>query len=59
VHAYGVDTEAVFSGIVDQRMDYYVLSKEIDSILKVDIRENFKLIKSFPDGLDLYQRITE
>ncbi|MCB0665073.1 MAG: glycosyltransferase family 39 protein [Saprospiraceae bacterium] len=57
IEAYQVDVEKEFQLIVDQRMDYYVVSKQPHAIIERDILENFEIIQKFPGDVKLYGRI--
>ena len=57
IRAYQVDVENEFRGIVEQRMNYYVLLKESHPIIEKDVRENFELIQVYPGEVRLYGRI--
>ncbi|NND31495.1 MAG: hypothetical protein HKN76_02810 [Saprospiraceae bacterium] len=59
IASYQVDTEQEFQSIVDQKMDYYILKDQASPVIENDIKQNFKLVKVFPENVILYTRISK
>ena len=59
IKAYEVDVQKELQQIVDRQIDYYVILKNAHPILEVDITENFRLEKEFPNAVKLYYRIKD
>lgn len=56
IRAYEVNTGHEFANIVSQKMNYYVISRNVPALIKEDIRKHFELIKIFPDNIRLFRR---